>query len=208
MRPFNLTRIQEVVARLRWSVSHGHPRSRTFRFIGLAKRKYLAGHEERKKKRFEEEKRQEDKGALLKYMIGKGSQVPVNTAPTVGPPATSTSGAEVVMSPKKLIMLVHQPPPLPLPLSLVSSKKALTMPVFICLLKWRAVPTCLPPHLALQFLLLQWIQLTGHQSINFLYFAMTYDQNSDTFCHCVTYGWNYSEIKLFPFLLGDPPWNH
>ncbi|XP_042274117.1 uncharacterized protein LOC121901412 isoform X4 [Thunnus maccoyii] len=186
MRPFNLTRIQEVVARLRWSVSHGHPRSRTFRFIGLAKRKYLAGHEERKKKRFEEEKRQEDKG----------------------PPATSTSGAEVVMSPKKLIMLVHQPPPLPLPLSLVSSKKALTMPVFICLLKWRAVPTCLPPHLALQFLLLQWIQLTGHQSINFLYFAMTYDQNSDTFCHCVTYGWNYSEIKLFPFLLGDPPWNH
>ncbi|XP_042274119.1 uncharacterized protein LOC121901412 isoform X6 [Thunnus maccoyii] len=90
MRPFNLTRIQEVVARLRWSVSHGHPRSRTFRFIGLAKRKYLAGHEERKKKRFEEEKRQEDKGALLKYMIGKGSQVPVNTAPTVGP-STSTS---------------------------------------------------------------------------------------------------------------------
>ena len=34
----------------------------------------------------------------------------------------------------------------------------------------------------------------------------THDQNSHTFCHCVTCRWNYSENKLFLFLLGTP-WN-
>lgn len=32
----------------------------------------------------------------------------------------------------------------------------------------------------------------------------TYDQYSYSFCHCVTYGWNYSENKEFPFLVGPP----